>query len=48
MTRLVHTTPDLIERMAYRTGHTIEMTADAAFLTVGSTTWVAPLPAVTQ
>lgn len=41
--RTVHTTHSLIEAMAYRTGHPIEMTADAAYLTVGQTVWVAPL-----
>ena len=46
--RTVHTTPQLIERLAYRSGHQIEMTAHAAFLTVGSTTWVAPLPEVAR
>lgn len=46
--RTVHTTASLLERMAYRTGHQIEMTSDAAFLTVGNVTWVAPLPEVTR
>lgn len=44
--RTVHTTAELIERLAYRSGHPIEMTADAAFLTTGDVTWVAPLEPV--
>ena len=40
------TTPDLLERMAYNTGRAIELTSDAAFLTVGDVTWCAPLPGV--
>ena len=37
------TTPALIERMAFSSGREIEIHADTAFLTVGSTTWYAPL-----
>jgi hypothetical protein len=42
--RTMHTTASVIERMAERSGNPIELTADAAFLTVGRTTWIAPLP----
>ena len=44
--RTIHTTARLIEAMAERSGHAIELTTDAAYLTVGRTTWVAPLPRV--
>lgn len=46
--RTVHTTAALIESLAYRSGHPIEMTADAAFLQTGDVVWVAPLPEVTR
>lgn len=45
--RTAHTTADVIERLAYHTNLQIEMTRDAAYLTVGDITWIAPLPKVT-
>ena len=42
--RTLITTASLIEAMAERSGRPIELTPDAAYLTVGRTTWVAPLP----
>ena len=45
--RTILTTTALIEQMAYdRPGLDIELTTDAAFLTVGGTTWYALLPKV--
>lgn len=41
--RTVLTTASLIERMAFSSGREVEIHADTAFLTVGSTTWYAPL-----
>lgn len=43
--RPTRTTPAILEAMAARTGRAIELTRDAAYLTVGRRTWVAPLPA---
>lgn len=42
--RTVLTSADVLEEMAARSGRPIELTADAAYLTVGRTTWYAPLP----
>lgn len=42
--RTAITTPDVIERMAYdHPSAVIEMTSEAAFLTVGGVTWFALL-----
>lgn len=41
--RTMHTTANVIEAMAYRTHLPIELTSDAAYLTVGDVTWIAPL-----
>jgi hypothetical protein len=38
------TTASLLESLAYRVGGRVEFTSDAAFLTVGRTTWYAILP----
>lgn len=46
-TRAAYTTPELLEAMAERSGRPIELARDAAYLTVGGTTWVAPLEPVT-
>lgn len=39
-----HTTADVLEAIAARTGRPIELTSDAAYLKVGRVTWRAPLP----
>lgn len=46
--RTMHTTASVIEAMAFRTHYPIELTADAAFLTIGDVTWIAPLEPVTK
>ncbi len=38
-----HTTARIIEAMAFRGGHPIEIHDDTAFLQVGNIVWIAPL-----
>ena len=46
--RVAHTTAKLLEQMAANHHLPIEMTEDAAYLTTGNVTWIAPLPKVVR
>ena len=43
--RALPVTVDVLEAMAFDSGHPIEMSPSTAYLTVGETTWYAMLPA---
>lgn len=42
--RTILTTAGVLENMAYRSGHPIEIHADRAYLVAGGVTWYAILP----
>lgn len=44
--RGILTSASILERMAEKSGRPIELAADAAYLSVGRTTWYAPLEPV--
>ena len=41
--RIAHTSVDLLESMAFNSGHLVERHEDSLFLTIGETTWTAQL-----